>query len=141
MLNKSQIKQVKALRSQGFGYKKIADQIGATRDEVRYACKSFENVSAKTAAITDAIAVCQQCGEPLQISETGRPKKFCSDRCRIQYWSAHRDDVNKASSAVYIKVCLYCGKSFEAYGHKEAKYCCHEHAIAHRFGEENCCEI
>ena len=35
---------------------------------------------------------CPQCGKPVT-QRSGHKKKFCSDRCRMEYWNSHQDQV------------------------------------------------
>lgn len=66
--------------------------------------------------------ICQNCGgHMLQTKENGK-KKFCSDACRMQWWNAHKDTVNR--KAFYTLTCKNCGEEFESYGNKNRKYCC-----------------
>ena len=43
--------------------------------------------------------VCRQCGEPLQHKRTGRPKRFCSARCRMAYRRALKRWAHRANDA------------------------------------------
>ena len=65
---------------------------------------------------------CLQCGRHVLQPKGRREKKFCSDRCRMDWWNSHQDAVNR--KAYYTLTCEYCGKEFESYGNKNRKYCC-----------------
>ena len=73
---------------------------------------------------------CLQCGKPVLQPKGRREKKFCSDRCRMNWWNSHQDAVNR--KAYYTLTCEYCGKEFESYGNKNRKYCCRTCYVAAR---------
>ena len=135
--------QIRLLRGQGIGYKQIGDVIGVTRDCVRSYCRNH-GLAGHTPAvkmnIKERIAsgdACEFCGEILKNPHTGRRRRFCSDECRMNYWKGHRAELKKNPKAIYTMECPYCHKTFESYGNKTRKYCCHEYYIMDRFGKEN----
>ena len=67
--------------------------------------------------------------------DTGRPKKFCSDKCRREWWKGHPERINRKESAMYPAVCVRCGKEFLSYGNRKRKYCSHDCYIKARFWE------
>ena len=73
---------------------------------------------------------CLQCGKPVLQPKGRREKKFCSDRCRMNWWNSHQDAVKR--KAYYTLTCEYCGKEFESYGNKNRKYCCRTCYVAAR---------
>jgi hypothetical protein len=75
---------------------------------------------------------CKQCGKLIKIIPKRKPKIFCSDECRAEWWNTHPENVQR--KAVYHFTCAHCGKPFTAYGNKGRKYCCHQCYIADRFG-------
>ncbi len=138
-MNKEEKMQTEALRKQGLGYKKIADIVGVTKDMVRSYCRALklEAASTKDASVAEKMkngSACLFCGKEIIYSGKGRHRKFCSEGCRRTYWKIHADEKNKRSSAIYTKLCPYCGKTFEVYGDKNRKYCCHEHYVLDRYG-------
>ena len=66
---------------------------------------------------------------------TGRPKKFCSDKCRREWWKAHPEKLHRKDTAIYTMTCARCGKEFTSYGNKNRKYCSHDCYIKARFWE------
>lgn len=76
--------------------------------------------------------VCVSCGAPITQMPGKKEKKFCSDRCRNQWWNAHLDLVDRRAN--YEFVCLTCGKKFTAYGNAHRKYCSRDCYIDDRFG-------
>ena len=80
---------------------------------------------------------CFYCGTAVTQNPGRKEKKFCSNKCRMKWWNAHFDKLNKKTMYPYI--CPHCGKAFEVYGNSQRKYCCHACYIADRFqgGEQH----
>ena len=134
--------QIVKLRGQGLGYKQIAGMVNLSRDSVRSYCKHrgltgyVEAVQMNMKELMENGEACGFCGGPMKKAATGRPRRFCSEECRRRYWKGHRSEVKKSENAIYIRVCPYCNETFESYGNKNRRYCCHEHYIKHRFYNE-----
>ena len=70
--------------------------------------------------------LCPNCGGPVRSNGRGRPKKFCSERCRTAYNHRHANPENWKDTS-RMAVCPVCGKEFMAtreYG-RLRKYCSH----------------
>ena len=126
MMTAEQKAEIIALRSDGTTFSDIAEQLGLSINTVKSFYRRCENAPEKAAA-----SYCKCCGKAIAQPSGAREKKFCSDRCRMEWWNAHRDDVNK--KAFYDYVCECCGRHFQAYGNKRRKYCSRECYIADRF--------
>ena len=133
----AQAAQIKELRMQGMGYRAVAEAVGLTRDIVRNYCKAngMEGYAKATALnirerVSDGKA-CVCCGKAINQPENGRRRKFCSEKCRRQWWKTHPEAGKR--KAIYKKVCAHCGKDFEAYGDSRRKYCSHNCYIKDRF--------
>ena len=132
--------QIRKLREQGMGYRAIASAVNLSRDSVRNYCRSRGLAGYRIEYemnLHDRMQegrACAFCGAELIKESTGRPKRFCSDLCRRNYWKIHRSEMKKKPTAIYTLECPYCHEIFEAYGNKKRKYCCHEHYILDRFG-------
>ena len=59
---------------------------------------------------------CEVCGKEFEIKQTGRPPKYCSEKCKRKKEHERRKERRKI-----IKKCEVCGKEFE--GNKKQKYC------------------
>ena len=136
-----QAERIRQLRQRGIGYRMIATEVGLTRDIVRNFCKS-KGLNGYGAAIKVNIEeqqmlgkACLFCGREFEQPKTGRPRKFCSDRCRREWWKAHPDRLNKNEAAMYKMTCSRCGRTFVSYGNRNRKYCSHECYIKARFWE------
>lgn len=134
-----QKKQILNMRKEGAGYKSIAVATGLSRDVVRNFCKSRNMAGFGMAAEmnTDERVqsgeLCLNCYEKIHQPKSGRPRKFCSDKCRRDWWKNHKDDINRSEAAIYHHKCVYCGKEFTAYGNNKRKYCSHYCYIHDRF--------
>lgn len=135
-----QAKRIQELRMRGAGYRMIGEVLNLSRDSVRNYCKGHGLMGYGAAVrinIKEQIAAqvaCQCCGKLLVQSGKGRKRKFCSEKCRREWWSAHQDAIQRKATAIYDGVCAYCGKSFTAYGNQHRKYCSHSCYIRARFG-------
>lgn len=134
------MEQVLLLRKSGMSNRKIAEYTGVSYEKVRYQCKKDDcdriPVDEELPEKIKMRKACAFCGKPIAKEEgrRGRKKRFCCEKCRRTYWKLHRNEQKKNPKAIYTKVCAYCGKTFEVYGNKNRKYCCHEHYVADYFG-------
>lgn len=64
--------------------------------------------------------VCLQCGISIQQTPHSRLKKFCSNKCRGKWWSAHPEE--RTSQMPYKHTCNNCGVVFFT-NRKASKYC------------------
>ena len=129
---------VSTLRQKGYGYLKIANELGITVGSVKSFCQrnGLRDVMVEAnAPLNDpetAGDFCKCCGMPITQTAHARKKLFCSTICRQRWWNEHLDQVER--KAVYSFTCIACGKAFTAYGKKDRKYCCRDCYIADRFG-------
>ena len=114
-----QKQRITALRRSGLGYKKIAAEVGVSRDTVRYFCK---NIAVDSAPSNEG---CRMCGSEIKRSSRGRKRLFCSEQCRRAWWNKHPEMRNPNPDAVYTIVCAGCNTEFESYGNRGRKYCSH----------------
>lgn len=124
--------QISNLRAEGFGYKRIAEQMGISENTIKTYCRR-NGLGGKAATEEQADKhVCLYCGVEVKQNPGRKEKKFCSDKCRNKWWNEHLDRVNR--KAMYEYECPHCKKSFTVYGNSHRKYCSHECYIADRFG-------
>ena len=141
-MTEQQAKQIREKREQGIGYRSIGLVTGLSRDVVRNFCKTRGLAglgSVLTKNIQEQVMLgkaCLYCGKAIEQPWTGRPKKFCSEKCRREWWKGHPEQINRKETALYPMTCSRCGKSFFSYGNKTRKYCSHECYIRARFWEE-----
>ena len=104
--------KIRYLRGSGLGYKAIAAQLNLSAAAVKGFCRR----NGVTAFSGDA---CLHCGAVLGERRPGaEKKKFCSDKCRNKWWSAHADVRAKDKDR---RVCAHCQREF--YNRKPRKYC------------------
>lgn len=117
-----QKKELIDLRVKGYGYKKISQMLGVTESTVSAYCQRNKLT----------FNGCKNCGKVMQKSKGTKPKKFCSDKCRWEWWNNHLGEVNRRAN--YDLICQHCGKRFVSYGNTKRKYCSHACYISDRFG-------
>ena len=105
------------LKKEGYGYKKIANELGLSVSSVQSFLK-------RNPMDIDLLGTCKRCGMTIQSIKGKKRKQFCSDRCRWDWWNSHIKEVNK--KAFYTLTCKHCGKEFTAYGNQKRVYCCHD---------------
>lgn len=113
-----QINRVNELSRQGLGYKRIAALTGIPANTVKTHCRRHPVGGGKTER---ADAYCRQCGKPLTRQPKQKPRRFCSDACRMKWWNAHPEQIRRR--AWYTFVCPQCGEEFQSYGNAHRKYC------------------
>ena len=69
------------------------------------------------------VRVCPACGEVFETTGRGRPKRFCSDKCRTYYHHKYPNIANWKSTR--IAICPVCGREFQASRKyiRRPKYC------------------
>lgn len=132
-MNNKQKATIIQYRNLGWGYRKIANMLGISRDEVRNFCtKKGLNGYAKDRMTEVCVLqdneeekdLCRYCWKPIQQPKIGRRRVFCSDECR-RLW-------NEIHPTIYQHECEFCGKIFETRAAKQT-YCCHDCYIKDRF--------
>lgn len=105
------------LKKEGYGYKKIASELGIS-------VSSVQSFFKRNPVDIDLLGTCKRCGMTIQSIKGKKRKQFCCDRCRWDWWNSHIKEVNK--KAFYTLTCKHCGKEFTAYGNQKRVYCCHD---------------
>jgi endogenous inhibitor of DNA gyrase (YacG/DUF329 family) len=136
-MNQVQKDEIRRLRSDGFGYAKIAAALGINENTVKSFCRR-NGLGGRMANTQNDVNVgrgyCKQCGRLIAQTPKCKRRIFCSDGCRAAWWNAHPDNVRR--KAFYHFTCANCGSEFTAYGNKKRKYCSHACYISGRFGKE-----
>ncbi len=128
-------KQALCLRQAGYSFSQIAKELNIPRSTVKSWCyRNAENVLEHEHI--PPVKRCPQCGKELPPSKY-RPRRFCSDECRVTYWTTHGEQINRQSAV--STVCPVCHKTFQDYAKHHRKYCCHACYIADRYygGQHN----
>lgn len=128
-MNLKDKEKIKELRVDGLGYKKIASELNISVNTVKSYCQ-------RNGLSGESNNRCRNCGVVVEQNPKRKKKKFCSDKCRLDWWNSHQEKINKKAN--YTLTCKHCGKSFISYGNKNRKYCSHSCYISDRFcGDEN----
>lgn len=128
--------KIKVLRGKGYSYSKIAVVLEISENTVKAFCRRNNLGGVRTNRVNTKIEKnikCKQCEKELEQSENGTRKKFCSDKCRRQWWKEHDYCIDR--KAYYKLTCEGGGNRFESYGNKVRKYCSHNCYIKKRFGK------
>jgi len=140
MIDRNEIarEQARLLREKGMSLRKVAAITGLTKDVVRNISRKIVVAADDDDTLDSRInggQACTYCGGSMeQHVGSGRPRRFCSERCRRQYWRLHRPEQKKKEDKLFLRICAYCGKTFQIYGKNDRKYCCREHYRLHFYG-------
>ena len=99
--------RISEMRAAGLSYQAIADETGITLGSI----KMFFRRSKETVSTPH----CEQCHKPLR-QDIVRVRRFCSDACRVRWWSAHPEKMKNHQFR-----CQNCGRTFSS--RKPRKYC------------------
>ena len=118
--------KIMTLREKGYGYIKIANELGMSANTVKSFCRRNSILKPKA----DDKHSCKYCGKEVAQNKGRKEKKFCSDKCRMKWWNSHKVD----RRAYHQRTCRNCGNEFTVYGAVSKKYCSHACYIRFRFG-------
>ena len=79
-------------RQSGKSCAEIARVLGLSANTEKSFCQRNRiapNTQAKLPALSETVCLC--CGEKVELQPHRKPKRFCSDACRLRWWHAHRD--------------------------------------------------
>ena len=123
-----QKQKIISLRSQGFSYKQVGDELGLTKDCVKMFC--LRNGCGRQNIKTDG-NICPWCGRFLKQVDGKKKRRFCSTSCRQLWWNKNKELLHHRKTIE--QACPTCGKRFEAYPTADRKYCSHKCYIIQRF--------
>lgn len=106
--------EIDELRRKGYGYKKIASELGLSPNTVKSYLRRYSEAE-------NPLVRCLCCGAVVNQTPHRKAKKFCSDKCRMAWWNAHPERISR--KAFYSHTCQQCGATFESYGNDHRKYC------------------
>ena len=121
-----------ALQYKGYGYKRIAAETGLAQNTVKSFCARHP---VQVEALPDPNGLCRNCQTPLAQTPHKRKRMFCSDACRMAWWNAHPERVQR--KAYYTLTCRNCGKQFESYGNARRQFCSRDCYLQFRRKEAN----
>lgn len=114
--------RIEYMRAKGESYAAISAALGISQNTVKSYCRR-NNLGAGYIKETQAATatVCENCGKPLIHTPGAKKRRFCSDKCRMDWWANHPEAVNR--KAVYHFTCETCGEEFTSYGNAHRRYC------------------
>lgn len=114
-LSESEKRKIIELKLKGVSSKAIASQLQLGPSAV----KTFIHRHGKDSEYVSAMGICPCCGSSLVQTPGKKPKKFCSDACRMKWWAQHKEQMDRT---FYTITCTQCGCSFETTNPKR-KFC------------------
>ncbi len=133
-MTNSQKERISHMRLDGESYAAIADALGLSRNTVKSYCLRNFRAEFNKKPISALTGTCVLCGKSFTLCPGHRQRRFCSDRCRMAWWNAHRDLLR--STAKVVLTCACCGKQFMDYERQHRKYCSHACYILDRYEKE-----
>lgn len=116
---------IKIFRESGVSYGEISKILNISIDTVKSFCRRNSLTGYKGSKREDIVVKpCEECGLPVIQNPGRKTKRFCTDKCRMNWWNSHPDKV--IHKKIYAIKCCYCGKEFNSNGRKDRKYCSHE---------------
>lgn len=112
--------QIIAMREQKVTYATISETLGIPVSTIKTFCRR----NSMTTARTQSKPCCKNCGGELTNTPKARPRLFCSDQCRQNWWNKHRRE--RVSTKIVPHTCPTCGKVFADYSGAHRKYCSQE---------------
>lgn len=79
----SEKQEILKLRNKGKSYRAIASILSVSENTI----KSFFKRTKQS-------RTCKNCNQKLELLEKRKPKTFCSDNCRINFWRKNRKSKN-----------------------------------------------
>lgn len=125
-----QKEQIRQLRAEGQSYKRIAGLLSVPVSTIASHCHR-NNLTGMRAPVYNSPGHCRTCGKRLKRSSQSAVKRFCSDKCRMKWWKAHPEKLNR--KAVHTVRCAQCDTEFVCYTSAKRIYCSRKCAATHRY--------
>ena len=120
----AQKERIASMRADGESYANIAAALGLSENTVKsYGRRNkLGDAAVQRDGFGDTKPACANCGRPMVVSGQ-KTKRFCSEGCRMAWWRAHPERMNRKSMRRFT--CSFCGVAFDSYGNGHRKYCSH----------------
>lgn len=112
--------QIIELRKQGKSIKEIADETGVNESPIKKQLAAFKELG----------SYCICCGTPIPKSKY-KPRKYCSAKCKFEYYKLHPEVTTKKT--YHRLICQCCQREFLSYAKAKRKYCSKSCASKSRF--------
>ena len=116
-MTKLQMEKIITLRQQTATYATISEALGIPVGTIKTFCRR----NGITTDLPKGKYCCKNCGEVFASTGKTKPRVFCSDQCKIDWWNNHRGE--RKSANILLHTCPVCGKKFTAYAGANRKYC------------------
>ena len=107
----NEIMLINTYRRQGLGYKKISVIMNLPANTVKTYIRRHP--------LEEGACACINCGAPITLTAHHRPRKYCSDQCRLAWWHEHQDELKRTRTERH---CAYCGEPFTTHK-KNQRFC------------------
>lgn len=106
-MTKEEVQTIHDLQQHGLGYKKIA---AVTKLPLNTVKAYYRRHKVDATANEEPQAFCRNCGKPITRTPNAKPRQYCSDACRMLFWSNHRDE-GKPKAIYHFVVRIVVGNS------------------------------
>ena len=131
-MNQYETEYVRKNRIDGVGFGTIAKALGLPLSTVKSYCRRHDVVPKTGIDTVNQMRVCLHCGKAIGTLNMKGKKKFCSDKCRLDWWHQHRHMEKKAVD----HRCPVCGNIYRTA--KEQIYCSRLCYFSARYGGNAC---
>ena len=118
-----EIETINRMLADGIKITEISKATGICANTIKTHYRRHRAAIDKLTVSPESLIMCKGCNKPIAKNSVGKPKQFCSDKCRMSWWNSHRELVKHGSA--YYKKCAYCGKEYIS-NNKSGKYCSRE---------------
>ena len=103
-LTKAQKRKIQVLRAKGYGFRRISESTNIAENTVKY----FLRITPENKTYIN----CKNCGKEALCIPGYKKKVFCSDSCRMVWWSKNQKEINHK---LFNHICKACGKEFTSF--------------------------
>ena len=114
-MTNEEIKKIYELKAKGLTNKEISVAIGVNHETIKKFLQRNKSVEIKP-----VVSHCETCGAVISQFTDGRTKRFCSPKCRNDYWNKRRKIADRKSTKQCE--CEECHKLFLTYG-RPRRFC------------------
>lgn len=118
-MTESERMRIEELNAEGLGYRRISAITGLSPNTVKSYIR--RRGDAHSFQVGQTGYECKQCHKPIQQTPHKRQKVFCSDACRMAWWNAHPEKVQRKAN--HSLVCKQCGRPFISYSNAHRCFC------------------
>lgn len=118
-MTKQQKQIITELRECGVPIPSIAEQLGISTNTIKSYCQRH-NIQLSNRQSKN-VRLCLQCHTEIPQNPHRKEKKFCCDKCRQLWWTAHSSIIRRSSQTELT--CPVRGKTFQSYKSKHRKFC------------------